>query len=228
MARKKTNYILNTAVLIQCRKKHNLIQSDMADSLGITTATYQAYEAGKNEPPLENLRRIAELLHVSADTLIGVNPEKVSIKKNQVQFPSSESEAALQYAVVDGGLSEEKIKVMEQVIKHDLFARLVQKIGEAYHAFHTEKELTVPDKSRSERFDACIGESLVNQLQKCGCLEDIHKKLDMSEVRIHVSNEEYRKSLSDRIDMYVADCTAVFSEIMKGVLSNGIIPGTER
>lgn len=46
-------------------------QQDVADELGITYQSYQAYELGKAYPTLTNFLKLAELFDVSLDSLVG-------------------------------------------------------------------------------------------------------------------------------------------------------------
>ncbi len=46
-------------------------QQDVADELGITYQSYQAYELGKAYPTLKNFLKLAELFDVSLDSLVG-------------------------------------------------------------------------------------------------------------------------------------------------------------
>lgn len=48
-----------------------MTQAQMAAALGVTTRHYQRYEAGISEPNLEALVKIADILGVSADYLLG-------------------------------------------------------------------------------------------------------------------------------------------------------------
>ena len=57
--------------LRQERESNHLTQRDMAERIGITQPSYIRYENGKSEPTLENLVRIAEILDVSIDYLLG-------------------------------------------------------------------------------------------------------------------------------------------------------------
>ncbi|MGN0796803.1 MAG: helix-turn-helix domain-containing protein [Christensenellales bacterium] len=57
--------------LRQERENNHFTQRDMAEKIGITQPSYIRYENGKSEPTLENLVRIAEILDVSIDYLLG-------------------------------------------------------------------------------------------------------------------------------------------------------------
>ena len=54
-------------------KKHDSkwTQNYMAHLLGVARSTYTAYETGSKVPPLETVNKIADILNVSADYLLG-------------------------------------------------------------------------------------------------------------------------------------------------------------
>ena len=53
------------------RKKKGLTQQKLAEILGIKQNSYSDWETGNNEPSLENLIKLADLLEVSLDWLFG-------------------------------------------------------------------------------------------------------------------------------------------------------------
>lgn len=54
------------------RMKTGLTQQQVADALGITKSTYCGYEIAKRSPDPAKIKQLAKVLHVSADTLLGV------------------------------------------------------------------------------------------------------------------------------------------------------------
>lgn len=62
------------------RKEIQYSQEDIAGRLGVSPATYAKWEGGKNQPNIENLRKLADLFGVSADYLIGRSDYKKVIK----------------------------------------------------------------------------------------------------------------------------------------------------
>jgi DNA-binding XRE family transcriptional regulator len=54
------------------RKKIGLTQVQMAERLGVTQPSYAAIEAGKCEPGLNQILRLAQALNISAQELIPV------------------------------------------------------------------------------------------------------------------------------------------------------------
>jgi len=57
--------------LLALREEKKLSQADVAGATGITTRTYQRYEAGEREPVVSTLVRMADFYGVTADYLIG-------------------------------------------------------------------------------------------------------------------------------------------------------------
>lgn len=56
--------------MAQLRKGSGLSQKEAAACVGISQATYSAYERGRNEPPAEILVRLAYLFKVPVDVLV--------------------------------------------------------------------------------------------------------------------------------------------------------------
>ena len=57
--------------LAEIRKIYGLTQTQVAEKLGITYQSYQAYERGVALPTLQNFVKLADLFDVSLDFLIG-------------------------------------------------------------------------------------------------------------------------------------------------------------
>ena len=57
--------------LKEMRLMCHLTQRQMAEKIDISQPSYIRYENGKSEPTLENLVKIANILDVSADYLLG-------------------------------------------------------------------------------------------------------------------------------------------------------------
>lgn len=59
--------------LKEYRLSFNLTQKEMAEHLGISERGYRYYENGSREPNISTLIQIADILHVSLDSLVGRN-----------------------------------------------------------------------------------------------------------------------------------------------------------
>lgn len=60
------------------RTKLNMKQSEVAKALGVDTSTYCGYETGKRSPDVARIKKLAEILKTSADTLLGTEKESSS------------------------------------------------------------------------------------------------------------------------------------------------------
>lgn len=58
------------------RKQAGLTQVDVAEKLGISQPAYASWERGIKKPTQENLVKIAQILNVSVDYLVGNSEEK--------------------------------------------------------------------------------------------------------------------------------------------------------
>ena len=57
--------------LQRIRKEKGVSQQELADALGVTQGTISAWESGRWNPTVENLRAAALFLGVTVDELIG-------------------------------------------------------------------------------------------------------------------------------------------------------------
>lgn len=62
--------------LKKLRKQAQLTQVDVAEELGISQPAYASWERGVKKPTQENLVKIAQVLNVSVDYLVGNSEEK--------------------------------------------------------------------------------------------------------------------------------------------------------
>lgn len=56
----------------ELRKVQHKTQREVAEALGITPQSYQAYESGKTLPTLENFLRLCIFFDVTPDALLGI------------------------------------------------------------------------------------------------------------------------------------------------------------
>lgn len=63
--------------LKKLRKDAGLTQVDVAEKLGISQPAYASWERGVKKPTQENLVKIAQILNVSIDYLVGNSEEKL-------------------------------------------------------------------------------------------------------------------------------------------------------
>lgn len=57
--------------LRQLRKENNLTQREVASKIALLETTYQSYEAGRTEPPIEIIIKLADIFECSVDYLLG-------------------------------------------------------------------------------------------------------------------------------------------------------------
>ena len=62
--------------LKELRKQAHLTQVELAKRLGIGQSSYADWERGKKKPTQDNLVKIAQVLNVSVDYLVGSSEEK--------------------------------------------------------------------------------------------------------------------------------------------------------
>jgi len=62
--------------LKELRKKANFTQVEVAEKLGISQPAYASWERGVKKPTQENLVKIAQVLNVSVDYLVGNSENK--------------------------------------------------------------------------------------------------------------------------------------------------------
>lgn len=56
--------------LQRIRKEKGMSQKELADALGVTQGTVSAWESGRWDPTVENLRAVTKVLGVTVDELI--------------------------------------------------------------------------------------------------------------------------------------------------------------
>ena len=62
--------------LKELRKQAHLTQVELASKLGIVQSSYADWDRGKKKPTQENLVKIAQILNVSVDYLVGNSEER--------------------------------------------------------------------------------------------------------------------------------------------------------
>ena len=74
--------------LKELRKANGLLQSDIANALGISKATYSTYEIGTRTPPADMLCKLADYFNVTTDYLLGRTLDNIS---ESAYIPGKES-----------------------------------------------------------------------------------------------------------------------------------------
>ena len=86
------------------RKEVGLTQVDVAGKLGISQQAYASWERGVKKPTQENLVKIAQIMNVSVDYLVG-NSEKRTDELDNIE---------LLFRMNSRGLTEEEKKVFRK------------------------------------------------------------------------------------------------------------------
>ena len=71
------------------RKKNNLLQSDIAEKLNVSTSTIGMWEQGRNQPDNESLIKIANLFNVSTDYLLDNDLKDVNVSEDNKKLVQS-------------------------------------------------------------------------------------------------------------------------------------------
>ena len=78
--------------LKNAREKRGLSQKEVAEGIGVAKSTYSLYESGNREPNVQTIKKIADLLNVSADDLLGINEEPTTIAAHFDGYEYTEEE----------------------------------------------------------------------------------------------------------------------------------------
>lgn len=96
--------------LVALRKQHGLTQQALADRAGIHVTLLRRYEAGKTQPNIDTLRRIALALSISADLLLFDEDERGPADELRAQFEATQQ------------LSDEEKQTVKRVLEGLLLA----------------------------------------------------------------------------------------------------------
>ena len=61
------------------REQKGLSQKDVSEKIEVAKSTYSLYESGKREPNVQTIKKIADVLDVSADELLGIDTEPTTL-----------------------------------------------------------------------------------------------------------------------------------------------------
>lgn len=90
--------------LKELRKQAHLTQVELASKLGIVQSSYADWERGKKKPTQDNLVKIARILNVSVDYLVGNSEEKADELDN----------IELLFRMNSNGLTEEEKEIFKK------------------------------------------------------------------------------------------------------------------
>lgn len=107
--------------LKELRKQAHLTQVELASKLGIVQSSYADWERGKKKPTQDNLVKIAQVLNVSVDYLVG-NSEENADELDNIE---------LLFRMNSKGLTKEEKAVFKK--------ELIEFMEERKKAFNTSK-----------------------------------------------------------------------------------------
>ena len=61
------------------RERKGMTQKELAENIGVAKSTYSLYESGNREPNVQTIKKIADILNVSADELLGIDDSPITI-----------------------------------------------------------------------------------------------------------------------------------------------------
>ena len=79
------------------REQKGLSQKDVAEKIGVAKSTYSLYESGNREPNVQTIKKIANVLDVSADELLGIDTEPTTLAAHFEGDEYTEDELAAFY-----------------------------------------------------------------------------------------------------------------------------------
>jgi transcriptional regulator with XRE-family HTH domain len=103
--------------LVELRKQQGLTQQALADRTDIHVTLIRRYEAGKTQPSLDPLKRIAIALSVSADQLLFDEDERGPTDDLRLQFEATQR------------LSDEERQTVRQVLQGLLLAHEARRLA---------------------------------------------------------------------------------------------------
>ena len=65
--------------LKEARLKSGYSQKEVAEKIRLAKSTYSLYESGNREPNVDTIKKISDILKVSADTLLGLEEEPITL-----------------------------------------------------------------------------------------------------------------------------------------------------
>ena len=97
------------------RKQAHLTQVDVAEKLGISQPAYASWERGAKKPTQDNLVKIAQVLNVSIDYLVGNSDEH--LKEDELD------NVELLFRMNSNGLTEEEKAYFQERVDSSLWKK---------------------------------------------------------------------------------------------------------
>ena len=80
-----------------CRKKSNLTQQQLADSLGVSKATIASWESKKTAVPVPSAKRVAEFFCVEFNELCDLDLERLENEGHDIKLSDREKQGILMF-----------------------------------------------------------------------------------------------------------------------------------
>ncbi len=108
--------------LKNARNRLKMKQSEIAKALNVDTSTYCGYETGKRSPDVAKIKKLAQILQVSADKLLGIEKEDVSEIQKVPETTSTEELLknfilSLKIVDSDSDLNDDDYAVISSIVK---------------------------------------------------------------------------------------------------------------
>ena len=84
--------------LKEARIKSGLSQKEVSENIGVAKSTYSLYESGNREPNVNTIKKIADVLNVSADTLLDEEPTTMAAHFDGDEYTEDELDEIRQFA----------------------------------------------------------------------------------------------------------------------------------
>ena len=91
--------------LIELRKNKGLTQQALADAIGLHVTQVKRYESGTSQPSLEAIKKIAQTLRVTTDSLIFEDDEL-----------AADADLALQFKAI-AAMPEQERKIIQELLE---------------------------------------------------------------------------------------------------------------
>lgn len=86
--------------LKEARLKKGVSQKEVAEKIGVAKSTYSLYESGNREPNVQTIKKIADTLNVSTDTLLGLDevPTTIAAHFDGTEFTEEQLDRIREFA----------------------------------------------------------------------------------------------------------------------------------
>lgn len=102
-------------ILLELRKSKGYSQSEIAKYLGITTAAYQNYEAGRREMNYTNIHKLADFYNVTTDYLLAREPKKEIDPIELLPIDDWKKALLRLYITIDSERRPEMIEIIKKI-----------------------------------------------------------------------------------------------------------------